>query len=112
MEKINFRPINDRILAEQVYEEFKTQETGGLITGLEGISAHDLTDQKKLMEKLNTGRTATNMAKVLRVGVNVKEIKEGDLVNFSGRKMDIKHDQKEYIVFKEEDVNGVIEQHP
>lgn len=85
------------------------EEAGGLLTNLSGISAHDLTDQKKLMEKINTNRAATNMAKVLRVGVNVKEIKEGDLVNFSGRKMDIKHNDQEYIVFKEEDVNGVIE---
>lgn len=110
MEKLNFKPINDRILAQHIYEQVETEtSTSGLIMNVSGISDQDLKDPNKIKELLANKTKPTHTAKVLRVGKNVLEVKEGDTVYFNMRKTDVKHNGKDYIVFKEEDVNGIIE---
>lgn len=81
-------PLDDWVVAEQ--EEASTKTASGLY----------LPD--KATEK-------PKVAKVLKVGKNVKEIKVGDrIVHKSYSTTEIKLDGKEYILVKEEDILATV----
>ncbi len=81
-------PLGDWVVAEQ--EEAATKTASGLY----------LPD--KATEK-------PKVAKVLKVGVKVKEIKKGDRIVYkSYSTTEIKLDNKEYILVKEEDILATV----
>ena len=85
---MNIQPLADRIVLEQVQQEEKTKS---------GIILPDGAQEKP------------KMAKVLAVGVEVKEVKEGDTVLYkSYGPDDVKVDGKDYMVAKEEDILAII----
>ncbi len=86
---MKFRPLGDRLLVERVEEENTT--ASGII----------IPDNAK--EKPSRG-------KVLAVGNDVEEIKEGDTVVFgkyAGNELVL--DDKEYLVLEASDVLGIVE---
>jgi chaperonin GroES len=96
---MNVRPLRDRIIVERVEEETKT--AGGLI----------IPDTAK--EKPQQGRViAVGKGKVTEDGkVLGMDVKVGDRVLFgkyAGN--EIKIDGKEYLMMREDDILGVIEQ--
>jgi len=85
---INIQPLADRLVAEPQEASAKTS------TGIYLPS-----DAKEKPQ----------MAKVVAVGKDVKEVKKGDVVlhgSYSGEK--VKVEAVEYIILKEEDVLGVV----
>ena len=85
---MNFKPLGDRLLVERV-EEVNTTASGIIIP-----------DNAK--EKPSQG-------KVLAIGSDVEEVKEGDVVVFgkySGTELTL--DDKEYLVLEVSDVLGII----
>ena len=95
---MKLRPLQDRILVQRVEEEEKTK--GGII----------IPDTAK--EKPAEGKvTAVGNGKVGEDGKRIKlEIKKGDRILFgkySGT--EVKIEDEEYLIMREEDVLGVIE---
>ena len=85
---MNFKPLGDRLLVERV-EEVNTTASGIIIP-----------DNAK--EKPSQG-------KVLAIGSDVEEVKEGDVVVFgkySGTELAL--EDKEYLVLEVSDVLGII----
>lgn len=92
-----FRPLYDRILVKRVTEESKTK--GGII----------IPDSAK--EKPQEGEVvAVGNGKILEEGKKIAlEVKTGDRILFgkySGN--EIKLDNEEYIIIREEDVLGIL----
>ena len=82
------QPLADRIVAKPVEPETKT--ASGIL----------LPDQAK--EK-------TQVAKVLAVGKDVKEVKVGDtIIHGKYSSNEVKVESKEYVILKEEDVLAVV----
>jgi chaperonin GroES len=95
---MKFRPLHDRILIERVEEEEKTKT---------GIIIPDAAREKQQKGKI----VAVGKGRVNEKGEVLKlDVKEGDVVLFEkyGGE-DIKIDNKEYVILKEESVVGVIE---
>ena len=89
MTKVPLKPLDDRIVA--IREEAATKTTSGLY----------LPADKK--EK-------SQIAKVIAVGSNTKEVKVNDrIVVREYSTSDVKVDDTEYIIVKEEDVLAVVE---
>lgn len=89
MTKVPLKPLDDRIVA--IREEAATKTTSGLY----------LPADKK--EK-------SQIAKVVAVGSNTKEVKVNDrIVVREYSTSDVKVDDTEYIIVKEEDVLAVVE---
>lgn len=89
MTKVPLKPLDDRIVA--IREETATKTTSGLY----------LPADKK--EK-------SQIAKVVAVGSNTKEVKVNDrIVVREYSTSDVKVDDTEYIIVKEEDVLAVVE---
>ena len=89
MTKVPLKPLDDRIVASR--EETATKTTSGLY----------LPADKK--EK-------SQIAKVVAVGSNTKEVKVNDrIVVREYSTSDVKVDDTEYIIVKEEDVLAVVE---
>jgi chaperonin GroES len=92
------KPLQDRILVERLQEEEKTKS---------GLFIPDAAKEKPMQGKviaIGNGRTSEDGKKI------PLEIKEGDLVLFakySGN--EIKVDDKEYLIMKEDDVLAIIE---
>ncbi|MHB1664562.1 MAG: co-chaperone GroES [bacterium] len=92
------KPLQDRILVERLQEEEKTKS---------GLFIPDAAKEKPMQGKViavGNGRTSEDGKKI------PLEVKEGDLVLFakySGN--EIKVDDKEYLIMKEDDVLAVIE---
>ncbi|MCL5673227.1 MAG: co-chaperone GroES [Deltaproteobacteria bacterium] len=92
------KPLQDRILVERLQEEEKTKS---------GLFIPDAAKEKPMQGKViavGNGRTSEDGKKISL------EIKEGDLVLFakySGN--EIKVDDKEYLIMKEDDVLAIIE---
>ncbi len=92
------KPLQDRILVERLQEEEKTKS---------GLFIPDAAKEKPMQGKViavGNGRTSEDGKKI------PLEIKEGDLVLFakySGN--EIKVDDKEYLIMKEDDVLAIIE---
>lgn len=87
---MKFKPLKDRVFVTYAEEEEKT--AGGLYVP-------------------ETAREKPQKGKVEAVGSKVKEVKVGDMVLFdkySGSK--IKADDKDYLIVKEEDILGIIEE--
>jgi chaperonin GroES len=85
---MNFKPLGDRLLVERI-EEANTTASGIIIP-----------DNAK--EKPSRG-------KVLAIGSDVEEVKEGDTVVFGKYAgTDLVLDDKEYLVLEVSDVLGVI----
>ena len=85
---MKIHPLADRIVLERLEQEEKTKS---------GIILPDGAQEKP------------KMAKVLAVGVEVKEVKEGDTVLYkSYGPDDVKVDGKDYMVAKEEDILAII----
>ncbi len=85
---MNFKPLGDRLLIERIEEE--TTTASGII----------IPDNAK--EKPSRG-------KVLAIGSDVEEVKEGDTVVFgkySGTELVL--DDKEYLVLEVSDVLGIV----
>ena len=81
-------PLADRIVLEQLQLEEQTKS---------GIILPDSAQEKP------------KMAKVLAVGVEVKEVKEGDVVLYkSYGPDDVKVDGQEYMIAKEEDILATV----
>ena len=86
---MNFKPLGDRLLVERV-EEANTTASGIIIP-----------DNAK--EKPSRG-------KVLAVGSDVEEVKEGDIVVFGKYAgTDLILDDNEYLVLEVSDVLGIVE---
>ena len=85
---MNLQPLADRIVMEQLDAEEKTAS---------GIVLPDSAKEKP------------NMAKVLAVGKEVKEVKTGDTVLYkSYGPDDVKVEGKDYLIGKEEDLLAVV----
>lgn len=83
-------PLADRVVLEQLEQEEQTKS---------GIILPDSAQEKP------------KMAKVLGVGKEVKEVKEGDVVLYkSYGPDDVKVDNKDYMVAKEEDILATIKE--
>ena len=95
---MKFRPLYDRIMVERVEEEEKTKS---------GIIIPDAAREKQQRGKV----VAVGKGRVNEKGEILKlDVKEGDVVLFEkyGGE-EIKIDNKEYVILKEESVVGVIE---
>ncbi len=92
------KPLQDRILVERLQEEEKTKS---------GLFIPDAAKEKPMQGKViatGSGRTSEDGKKI------PMEIKEGDLflfAKYSGN--EIKVDDKEYLIMKEDDVLAIIE---
>ncbi|MDA8089568.1 MAG: co-chaperone GroES [Nitrospiraceae bacterium] len=87
---MNFKPLKDRVFVSYAEEEEKTK--GGLYVP-------------------ETAKEKPQKGKVEAVGAEVKEIKVGDSILFdkySGSK--VKMNDKEYLIIKEEDVLGIVQE--
>lgn len=85
---MNIQPLADRIVLEQLEQEEKTKSGFILPEGAQ--------------EK-------PKMAKVLAVGEKVEEVKKGDIVLYkSYGPDDVKIDNKEYMIAKEEDILAIV----
>ncbi len=87
---MKIHPLADRVLLEQIDQEEKTAS---------GIILPDGAQEKP------------KMAKVLAVGKEVKDIKEGDMVLYkSYGPDDVKVDGTEYMIAKEEDILATVKE--
>lgn len=87
---MKIQPLADRIVLEQLEQEEQTKS---------GIILPDSAQEKP------------KMAKVLAVGKDVKEVKEGDVVLYKGYGPDdVKVDNKDYMVAKEEDILATVKE--
>jgi chaperonin GroES len=87
---MKIHPLADRIVLEQLEQEEQTKS---------GIILPDSAQEKP------------KMAKVLGVGAEVKEVKEGDVVLYkSYGPDDVKVDGKEYMIAKEEDILATVKE--
>ena len=87
---MKIQPLADRIVLEQLEQEEQTKS---------GIILPDSAQEKP------------KMAKVLAVGKDVKEVKEGDVVLYkSYGPDDVKVDNKDYMVAKEEDILATVKE--
>ena len=85
---MKIQPLDDRVVLEQLEQEERTKS---------GIILPDSAQEKP------------KMAKVLAVGKAVKEVQEGDVVLYkSYGHDDVKVDNKEYMIAKEEDILAVV----
>ncbi len=85
---MKIHPLADRVVLEQLEQEEKTKS---------GIILPDGAQEEP------------KMAKVLAVGTDVKEIKEGDTVLYkSYGPDDVKVDGTEYMIAKEEDILATV----
>lgn len=85
---MKIQPLDDRVVLEQLEQEERTKS---------GIILPDSAQEKP------------KMAKVLAVGKAVKEVREGDVVLYkSYGPDDVKVDNKEYMIAKEEDILAVV----
>ena len=85
---MKIHPLADRIVLEQLEQEEQTKS---------GIILPDSAQEKP------------KMAKVLGVGSEVKEVKEGDVVLYkSYGPDDVKVDGKDYMIAKEEDILATV----
>ena len=85
---MKIQPLDDRVVLEQLEQDERTKS---------GIILPDSAQEKP------------KMAKVLAVGKAVKEVKEGDVVLYkSYGPDDVKVDNKEYMIAKEEDILAVV----
>ncbi len=85
---MKIQPLDDRVVLEQLEQEERTKS---------GIILPDSAQEKP------------KMAKVLAVGKAVKEVQEGDVVLYkSYGPDDVKVDNKEYMIAKEEDILAVV----
>jgi len=86
--QMKIHPLADRIVLEQLQLEEQTKS---------GIILPDSAQEKP------------KMAKVLAVGAEVKEVKEGDVVLYkSYGPDDVKVDGQEYMIAKEEDILATV----
>lgn len=92
MNNVNIRPTKNRILAKQIVEKTEPKPTG-IITSLS-----DLQEEK-----------LTNRLDIIRVGKEVEEVKEGDVVIFDNRGTRVMHDGETYIFLEEKNVYGIVE---
>lgn len=82
---MSIKPLDDRVLIEPVSQEEKTKS---------GIVLPDTADKEK-----------PEQGKVIAIGSNVKEVKKGDIVLFNKYgPSEIKVNNKEYLIAKEEDI--------
>jgi len=87
---MKIHPLADRIVLEQLQQEEQTKS---------GIILPDSAQEKP------------KMAKVLAVGAEVKEVKEGDVVLYkSYGPDDVKVDGQEYMIAKEEDILATVKE--
>ena len=85
---MKIQPLDDRVVLEQLEQEERTKS---------GIILPDSAQEKP------------KMAKELAVGKAVKEVQEGDVVLYkSYGPDDVKVDNKEYMIAKEEDILAVV----
>ncbi|MEI6581493.1 MAG: co-chaperone GroES [bacterium] len=85
---MKIQPLDDRVVLEQLEQEERTKS---------GIILPDSAQEKP------------KMAKVLAVGKAVKEVQVGDVVLYkSYGPDDVKVDNKEYMIAKEEDILAVV----
>ena len=98
---MNIKPLGDRVLIEPLSEDEKAKKTKG------GILIPDTADKEKPQE----GKVvAVGDGKVLENGkLQPLSVKAGDRVLFSKYgPNEIKVDDKEYLIAKEEDIVGII----
>ncbi|OGF62149.1 co-chaperone GroES [Candidatus Giovannonibacteria bacterium RIFCSPLOWO2_01_FULL_44_40] len=98
---MNIKPLGDRVLIEPLSEDEKAKKTKG------GILIPDTADKEKPQE----GKVvAVGDGKVLENGkLQPLSVKAGDRVLFSKYgPNEIKVDDKEYLIAKEEDILGII----
>lgn len=87
---MNIKPINDHIFLEPLKAEEKTKS---------GLVLPETADKEKPQE-----------GRVLAVGPKITSVKEGDKVLFTKYgPNEIKIDDKEYLIAKEEDILAIIE---
>ena len=98
---MNIKPLGDRVLIEPLSEDEKAKTSKG------GILIPDTADKEKPME----GKViAVGDGKILENGkLQPLSVKIGDKVLFSKYgPTEIKIDDKEYLIAKEEDILGII----
>ena len=98
---MNIKPLGDRVLIEPISEDEKAKKTKG------GILIPDTADKEKPMEGTVV---AVGEGKILENGkLQPIPVKVGDRVLFSKYgPSEIKIDDKEYLIAKEEDILGII----
>lgn len=104
-----FRPVKDRILAKLIYEKLDPLELGlpADITQ-EELSKVAAADSRLAHIDLSK-ELPTLKADVVAVGKDVEEVETGDTVYFNGKRIPISYLGDKYILFREADVNGIIE---
>lgn len=98
MAQLNIRPLHDRVIVERIEEETKTAG---------GIYLPDSAKEKPVRGKV----LAIGQGKVLDNGeIRALQVKVGDQVLFGKYAgTEVKLNDKDYLVMREEDIMGIIE---
>lgn len=94
MTKVKFRPVKNKILIKQIFEEKDNKTESGLI-----LSA---TQEDK-------SNIPTNRAEVIRVGKDTIEVEENQTIMFDNKGVRVKLGEEEYVVTTEDNVFGIFE---
>lgn len=94
MTKVKFRPVKNKILIKQIFEEKENKTESGLI-----LSA---TQEDK-------SKIPTNRAEVIRVGKDTIEVEENQTIMFDNKGVRVKLGEEEYVVTTEDNVFGIFE---
>lgn len=97
MKRPNLRPIKARILAIQIMEKVEKPKEPSLLVTLEQVAQE------------TAGERPTNKLSILRVGRDVEEVQEGDIVIFNGRGTRIEHEDQKYLLIEEKDIFTIVE---
>ena len=89
---MKFKPLKNRILATQIKEKQNNKTASGIILGMQE-------EQEVVTNKLN----------IVRIGKDVEEVKENDVVMFDGKGTLITLFDQNYVLTTETNVIGIYE---
>ena len=89
---MKFKPLKNRILATQIKEKQNNKTASGIILGIQ-----------------EEQEVATNKLNIVRVGKDVEEVKENDVVMFDGKGTLITLFDQNYVLTTETNVIGIYE---
>ena len=89
---MKFKPLKNRILATQIKEKQNNKTASGIILGMQ-----------------EEQEVATNKLNIVRVGKDVEEVKEKDVVMFDGKGTLLTLFDQTYVLTTETNVIGIYE---